>query len=463
MTHEPPVLLAHSYYLCYDPKQVGRMKPYAPLATLIAAAVLRKQGHDVRFFDAMLAPGVETFRRHLAQAAPRIVAILEDGFNFLTKMCTLRMREAACEMIREAGSAGARVVVNGPDATDHPDLYLAAGADAVIVGEAELTVAEVVRRWTEHPNQTLEDVRGLILPSVNGGGPRRTAPRAHIEDLDALPFPAWDLVDVEQYRDVWVRAHGRLSWNIVTSRGCPYRCNWCAKPQFASRYTQRSPNNVAEELAGLRASVNPDHVWFADDVFGLTGRWIEAFADEVAARDARIPFMVQSRANLMKPRTVEALTRAGAEEVWMGVESGSQRVLDAMDKDITVEQVRVATRTLRAHGVRSCWFIQLGYLGEEWEDVLLTRDLIREERPDDIGVSVSYPLPGTKFYQIVRDQLGAKQNWVDSDDLDMMFVGAFPTDFYKGVRTLLHEEVRTGQHLDAGWADLARRARDRRV
>ena len=114
-----------------------------------------------------------------------------------------------------------------------------------------------------------------------------------------MPLPAWHLVDAERYREAWTKAHGRLSWNVVTTRGCPYRCNWCAKPLFGSRYAQRSPASVAGELAALAQSVAPDHVWFADDIFGLNERWIERFAAELDARGVRIPFSMQSRVDLM--------------------------------------------------------------------------------------------------------------------------------------------------------------------
>ena len=219
---------------------------------------------------------------------------------------------------------------------------------------------------------------GLALPAraVGAFAPAvRTAPRPFVQDLDALPFPAWDLVDIPKYRAAWTGAHGRLSWNVVTTRGCPYRCNWCAKPLYGVRYAQRSPGNVADEMARLKQTVGPGHVWFADDIFGLSHRWIERFADELAARDAVIPFTMQSRVDLMTPSAVEALRRAGAEEVWMGVESGAQKILDAMDKGTTIVQVREATRLLKAAGIRASWFLQLGYPGEEWPEILATRDL----------------------------------------------------------------------------------------
>jgi anaerobic magnesium-protoporphyrin IX monomethyl ester cyclase len=404
---------------------------------------------------------VHEFVEMLDAVQPTVVGILEDNFNFLTKMCTVRMREAAFEMVRAAKARGCRVAINGADATDQTEQYLAAGADAVIVGEVELTFAELADVWSRDPDAPLEGIAGLAIQE-NGSGTRRTTPRGNIEELDSLPFPAWDLVDHEKYRAAWTGVHGRMSWNMIASRGCPYRCNWCAKPLFGSRYTQRNPASVAEEMRQLREQVAPDHLWFTDDIFGLTAPWIEEFAREVKARDARIPFLMQSRVNLMKPAVVAALAEAGAEEVWMGVESGSQKILDAMEKRTTIDQIRDATRVLRAHGVRSAWFIQLGYLGEDWADIVMTRDLIRDERPDDIGVSISYPLPGTRFYDMVKDQLGSKKNWSHSDDLTMMFHGTYQTSFYKQIRDLLHDEVRAlaaggagaAHEFDARWAEL---------
>jgi anaerobic magnesium-protoporphyrin IX monomethyl ester cyclase len=241
---------------------------------------------------------------------------------------------------------------------------------------------------------------------------------------------------------------------MISSRGCPYSCNWCAKPIFGRRYTQRSPESVVNEIAQLRRAVRPDHIWFADDIFGLTAKWVAKFADEVVARGVRTPFMIQCRADLLTPDVVAALAAAGAEEVWIGVESGSQRILDAMDKGTTVNEVRDATRALKANGIRACWFLQLGYPGETWEDLLLTRDLVRAERPDDVGVSVAYPLPGTKFHAMVRAQLGTRQNWAHTDDLAMLFHGTYSSAFYRQLRDVVHDEVRTGASNDIRWSEL---------
>ena len=230
-----------------------------------------------------------------------------------------------------------------------------------------------------------------------------------MRDLDSLPEPARDLIDVQAYWEAWQR-HGRFSMNLVTSRGCSFHCNWCAKPIWGQRYAMRSPANVAEELAMVKKVVRPDHVWFADDIFGLRPGWVTEFAREVRERDAAVPFMIQSRVDLMTDEAVKALAEAGCAEVWLGAESGSQKILDAMEKGTELGEIRAARARLKAAGIRACFFIQFGYPGETFEDILATVQLVRETLQDDIGVSVSYPLPGTRFHEMVKQQLGPKTN-----------------------------------------------------
>ncbi len=450
------ILLANSFFLRNDPKQLERMKPYPPLATLLVASALRERGHAVALFDATFAAGVDDFVHALETHRPAMVGILEDNFNYLTKMCTTRTREATLEMVAAARAFGCHVAVNGSDASDHPEPYIAAGAEAVLRAEADVSFVALAEAWRAHPVAPLDVIPGLVLPSSEGLS--MTAAAASVGNLDSLPLPAWDLVDVGAYRRAWTVAHGRLSWNVVASRGCPFGCNWCAKPIFGRRYVQRSPESVALEMRKLKDEIRPDHIWFADDIFGLTARWIVEFAEAVSRLDARIPFMMQCRADLLTPGVARALADAGAEEVWLGVESGAQSILDAMEKGTTVAEIRSATRALKANGIRACWFLQLGFPGEGWDDVLATRDLVREEQPDEIGVSVAYPLPGTKFHEMVRAQLGLHQNWEHSDDLAMLFRGTYTTSLYRHVRDALHDEVRGGGADDERWTRLAAEA-----
>ena len=435
------VLLTHSYHLYYDRKQTRKMQPYAPLGTLYAAALLRSAGVSVALFDTMLNDPDEHFHEALRRHQPKIVVVYEDNFNFLTKMCLTRMRDVAYHILELSRAAGATVVVNGSDASDHTLEYLREGFDHVLLGEAEETLLDLVLHLLKDKGPALQSISGLAYLDDANCEVVRTQRRPLMRDLDGLPFPARDLIDVDQYRNAWEKSHGYFSLNIVASRGCPYRCNWCAKPIYGDSFAVRSPRSVAEEMRQLKQEFGAAHLWFADDIFGLRPRWVCDLADEVATLDAVVPFKMQSRVDLMTTGNVRALRRAGCAEAWLGVESGSQKILDAMDKGTHVEQIAKARANLREEGIRACYFLQFGYPGETWDDIQKTVALVRETRPDDIGVSVSYPLPGTRFYERVRAQLGPKTNWSDSDDLSMMFQGAYTDKFYHALHDALHAQV----------------------
>lgn len=436
------VLLAHAYFLALDEKQASKMRPYTPLATLYVAEGLRRAGHRVAFFDAMLSAGEHEFAEALARHRPSVVVLYEDNFNFLSKMCLARMRQAALTMVADARRVGARVVVSGSDVTDRPEPYLAAGALAAAVGEGDHTVVELVDWLAAGPadGERPTHIAGLALTAPDGTT-ERTARRPNERHPDVFGRPARDLLDIDAYRRAWVDHHGHFSLNMVSTRGCPFHCNWCAKPIWGQRYAMRSAAEVAAEMADVKATIAPDHVWFADDIFGLRPSWLAEFGHEVARLDARIPFTIQSRCDLMTPEAVDGLRRAGCAEVWLGAESGSQAVLDAMDKGIKVAEIHEARARLGAAGIRAAFFLQFGYPGERWEDVLATVDMVREALPDDIGISVSYPLPGTRFHAAVADQLGAKTNWDASGDLDMMFEGTYATPFYRRLHAAVHDDL----------------------
>jgi anaerobic magnesium-protoporphyrin IX monomethyl ester cyclase len=437
------VLLGQSYYLRFDPKLWEAMQPFPPLGTLYAAALLRRQGHTVALFDAMLAGSEAEWGAALDRTRPAVAVLYEDNFNYLSKMCLLRMRQAALTMIDLARARGCTVVVAGADATDQADLYLARGADVVLLGDGEQALVELVDRLTGRTATPFAAIRGLAYRDPAGGPTVRTPRRPDLAALDTLPFPAWDLVDVPRYQEIWRRRHGYYAMNMVTTRGCPYHCNWCAKPIWGQRYYARSPENVVEELAWLKQTYQPDQIWFADDILGLKPGWLARFAALVEARQARVPFKCLSRVDLLlRPGDIDALRRAGARIVWVGAESGAQHILDAMEKGTRVEQIVEATRCLHAAGLRVGFFLQFGYPGETRADIERTLELVRTCRPDDIGLSVAYPLPGTRFHAAVREQLGVQQNWLDSNDLAMLYRGPFSTAFYRQLHTVVHKEFR---------------------
>ncbi len=409
--------------------------PYPPLGTMYAASYIRTKGYEVALFDAMLADSEDEWAKSLDEHDPQYAIIFEDNFNYLSKMCLLRMREAAFTMIEMAKRRGCTVILCGADATDHYSEYLEKGADYVLLGEGEETLAELLSQLSagKDANQVVGLASNLtLLPSR----------RPDISNLDSLPFPAWDLINIEKYKKIWRERHGYYSMNMVTTRGCPYHCNWCAKPIWGQRYNSRSPENVAAEMKWLKENFAPDHIWFADDIFGLKPNWVERFAELLRENDSVIPFKCLKRADLVTEKTASALAKAGCKTIWLGAESGSQKILDAMDKGDKVEDIYLAAELLHKNGIEVGFFLQFGYPGETWDDVQMTLKMMRDCAPDDIGISVSYPLPGTKFFERVKMELGEKQNWIDSDDLAMLYHGPFPQRFYRILHGRVHHEFR---------------------
>ncbi|MCB0533647.1 MAG: B12-binding domain-containing radical SAM protein [Lewinellaceae bacterium] len=460
------ILFTHSYFYRFDPKQWKAQQPYPPYGTMMAAAVMRDCGFSVDLFDTNLRHSADEILPVLEARSPRYLVIYDDGFNYLTKMCLTRMREAAFAMAKYGKKQGCTVIVCSSDSTDHYAEYLDEGADFVILGEGEIALRELILAL-EAGKTDFSDILGIAYSNADCGlritdypslpenepirtphSAIRTPQRPVLTDLDSLPDPAWDLVDMEAYRGVWMAAHGTFSLNLATTRGCPYKCNWCAKPIYGNRYNSRSPERVAAEIEMLIARYGVRHFWMADDIFGLKPRWVQDFRDVVQARGLNFSYKIQSRVDLLlKEDSIDALVASGLKQVWVGAESGSQAILDAMDKGTTVEEIRAATRLLKQKGVEVCFFLQFGYLGETRADIEKTIALVEELLPHDIGISVSYPLPGTKFYDKVKNLLGEKQNWADSDDLAMLYPATFSPAYYRRLHRLVHKRFRLRQGL----------------
>lgn len=439
------VLFSHSYFLRFDPKQWKIQQPFPPLATIYAAALLRGHGYEVALFDSMFCRDPNEIRPYMESKNADYFIVYDDGFNYLTKMCLTNMREAAFKMIGIAKGQGIKVIVSSSDSTDHPDLYLDAGADFIIYGEGERTLEELLDSL-ENKIKDLSTVNGLIYR--HEGKMIKTTRRDVLKDLDQLPSPAWDLVDIDTYKKIWLDKHGFFSINISTTRGCPFHCNWCAKPIYGNRYSVHSPARVAEELKFLQENFGADHFWMTDDIFGLKPNWISEFSKEVEKKDLKFSYKIQSRVDLLlQEDTIDSLAKSGCETVWVGAESGSQKILDAMDKGTTVEQIHKATRLLKQKGIKPAFFLQFGYPGESKQDIDQTLEMVMELMPDDIGISVSYPLPGTKFYENVKNELNSKSNWTDSDELAMMFKNTYPAKYYKLLQRLVHRRYRTRQGM----------------
>lgn len=440
------ILVASNDVLALNPHEAAVGKPYPPLSALVMSAQLIRAGHSVTLFDPMfLQPDAleSGLREALERARPDAVVLAADDHAVHQKMCLSVLRDAMRRMVGVVKATGARVLVAGPDASTWPEAYRQ--ADDVVLGDP----AGVVVAWAAGE-------RGIVgVEGAQGAGGRVPL----IADLDALPDPAWELADLDRYKQHWISRHGYWELNVWTTRGCPYKCNWCAKPTWGRSYHARSPERVAAELERLRQTAGMDRIWFTDDIFALKAEWLRRFRDVLKHP---VPYRCLSRVDLMKSESFTAdLAATGCREVWVGAESGSDRVLAAMDKDSTVAEIASATALLRKHGVKICFFLQLGYPGETVEDVLSTVQMVRDLKPDEIGVSVSYPHPGTGFYARVAEGLKG-QSWGASMDNKPLFEAPYRDAFYTAAKEVLRSEHSAGRagvmlrgflrHPDAGGA-----------
>lgn len=388
------ILLCSSYYIAYEPMKGAREQPYAPLGILYLASYLReKSNFSVGVFDATFSDGIPAFEKVLQQMKPPIVGI--QGF--------ITTRSHTIEMIRIAKKAGSVVVVGGADPSSSWEDYLRWGADYVAVGEGELTLVNLMNYLEGRADTTPpENIPGLVY--VSNGTIHQTGSYLRIEDLDSIPFPAYDLIDVEQYLATWYKYNGYTSMHILTSRGCPFSCAWCSKAVFGKSFRQRSVENVIEEIRLLHNKYHPDHLTIEDDTFGLNKKWLSRWCDIMRKEKFNIKFRCFSRVDIVNKEMLQQLKTSGCSHIHLGVESGSQRILDSMNKGTKVEDIYRSSKLIKDMEIGLGYFIMFGYLGETFDDIHKTEQLIFDIVPDTLGLSIAHPIPGTAFYDHVKNQ-----------------------------------------------------------
>jgi radical SAM superfamily enzyme YgiQ (UPF0313 family) len=404
------IALVHPLFIEKDPVEKKIMTPYFPLGLMYIASVLRGNGYEVELFDCTFRRDFSDFENYIKLKKPKIVGI--------TSLITIRRN--ALILAEIAHRYGAKVILGGPDPTALPERYLLYKTsdgefpvDIVVFDEGEITMLELANFLLNNEGYNdLREIPGLRLRDENGKI-ISTPPRPLIQNLDSLPFPARDLVDMDDYRRAWKKAHGYWSLTIINSRGCPYHCAWCQKAVFGRKYRIRTPENSAEEMKLLKNVFSPDFIRVVDDITGVQKNWVLKWSQEVIKRNAIIPFECLTRVNLASEDMLKALKDMGCEKIYFGAESGSQKVLDAMEKGITVEQIYKASELCKKLGIKTYFFMMVGYPGEEIEDLKLSVKLLRETLPDEFSTTIAYPLPGTKFYEQVRDRLMFEsQEWM---------------------------------------------------
>lgn len=441
------VLLTHAYYLYEDPAERRVMKPYPPLGLLYVAAYLRSQNFDVEVLDSTFMSREE----HLASVRAARAPVVGVYVNLMTRANALKVINAAKE-------TGSRVVLGGPEPVNHSEEYLQRGVDAVVAGEGEHTLAELIPLLQEPGPHSLDKVAGVICRDSRGDI-CRSPPRAQIRLLDDLPFPARDMLDMSQYMDTWRKHHGAGSVSLITARGCPYTCRWCSHSVYGFTYRHRSPENVASEVEHIRDTYNPDQVWYADDVFTMSRHWLRAYCEELERRGLFFPFETISREDRLDEEMVELLARLGCYRLWVGAESGSQRVLDAMDRRTDARRMREVIGMLKDYGIRTGTFIMLGYENETWDDIDRTAEHLRQSLPDDVLTTLAYPIKGTSYYDDVESRLVINGDWESISDRDIFVSGRYSRRFYRHAQQWLGSEIQLAQEKNSKGLNLIRRAK----
>jgi len=432
----PDLLLTHGYFLYEDPKELQIMKPYAPLGLLYVCSHLRRCGFEVEVFDTTFSTRDVLFR-YLRAERPSILGVYAN----------LMTRSNVVEILRVARQSGWRTVVGGPEPGANVAEYLAAGAEFVVLGEGELTMQELLAALKSRNREPYSKIAGLAYLERDGSV-QYTAPRAQIPDLDAQPWPARDAIDIDRYVRTWRDAHGQGSVSFITARGCPYRCQWCSHQVFGLTHRRRNPLMVVQEVEWLLDRYRPDMMWIADDVFTIHHAWMRAYAAEMKRRGLRIPFECISRADRLNAEIADLLAELGCFRLWIGSESGSQRILDAMQRGVKVEQVQRAVEICRSRGIQTGMFLMWGYEGEDISDIEATIEHVKRTQPDVFFTTVAYPIKGTPYYEEVRDRLVMPESWRSSSDRDFRIKGRHSRRFYQYADRLLKDEVALAKVTD---------------
>lgn len=412
------ILLTHGYFLAEDPHERQIMKPYPPLGILYISSYLKSVGFDVQVYDSTFGSMAE-FKALIQQQRPSVVGIY---VNMMTKRNVL-------PMIAFCKAKGCTVVLGGPDVPYYARQYLEHGADVIVRGEGEYTLAELLPAIAKTGVHRLHDVAGIAFMD-DTGQLVETDPRPLMADLSAHPWPDREAIDMQQYMDTWQTHHGHSMVSVIHARGCPYTCTWCSHSVFGNTHRRRTPEDAADELLHIKERYNPDRIWYADDVFAINRRWLLAYAEALKARGVRIPFECISRADRLNEEVINTLVEMGCFRLWNGSESGSQRILDAMQRKVQAEDVQQKTHMLREAGIETGMFIMLGYHSETVADLEATLDHLKKANPDILLTTVAYPIKGTPYYAEVESDVLRSGDWASSSDRDLTVAGRYSRRFY---------------------------------
>ncbi|MBK8391301.1 MAG: B12-binding domain-containing radical SAM protein [Saprospiraceae bacterium] len=416
------IVFTHAYFLEQDPKEKVIMKPYPPLGILYLSAWLEKFGIENEVFDSTFS-NPDKQRQYLLENQPDILAVYS---NLMSK---IQVGQLLHFIRNHPNLAKTLVVIGGPDVSHNIENYLGLGADIVVIGEGEQTMLEIAQAWKNGLHSQFGHVDGLAFRD-EAGAIIQTNPRVKISDLETLPLPNRSKIDLQKYLDVWKKHHGYSTISVSTQRGCPYTCKWCSTAVYGQSYRRRTPKSVVDELAFLQKNYQADQIWFVDDVFTVSHKWLTAFRDEMVSRGINFPFECITRADRLNADVITILKEAGCFRVWIGAESGSQKILDAMDRRVDAQWVQSMIIEARKQGIEAGTFIMLGYPGETETDIVQTLDHLRKSNPDLYTITVAYPIKGTGLYEETQSHHKTPDDWANSTDRQIDFTRTYPRKYY---------------------------------
>ncbi len=412
------LLFTHAYYLSDDVKEQKIMKPYPPLGLLYVSAYLKSKNIPNDVFDTTFSSQQEQLN-FILEKQPKVICIYT---NLMTKIEVVKL----VKILKTEKYSYPKIVLGGPDVTYNIENYLKAGADFLVIGEGEETTFELYQAIINQTN--LKEVDGIAF--LENNQVIETKSRTKFKELDQLPLPNRDAISMQKYLDTWKNNHGQSSMTISTQRGCPYTCKWCSTAVYGQSYRRRPAQLVASEMKTLKEKYNPDAIWFVDDVFTVSHKWLLDFRSEVKKQNAIIPFECITRAERLNDEILELLKEIGCFRIWIGAESGSQKIIDLMDRRVDINHVKTMIQKTNAIGIETGTFVMVGYPEETQKDIEQTIQYLKEANPTHYTITIAYPIKGTSLYNEIEDKITHRPNWETSTDREIDFKRTYPRRFY---------------------------------
>lgn len=427
------IVFTHGYFLYEDEKEQKVMKPYPPLGLQYISSYLEHNGFPNAIFDTTFS-SFEALQKYLEKEPPSLLGIYT---NLMTKLNVLHIIRMAKEspILKHI-----RIVLGGPEVRHHREDFLRYGADIIVFGEGEATMLELARHFEAGGAMELGHIQGVAYLDEEGNV-ADTGDRPFLPDLDSLPLPGREKIPLQQYFDAWRRRHGYSMISISTMRGCPYSCKWCSRAVYGKSYRRRSPAKVVEEIAWLKEHYDFDRIWFVDDVFTINHGWLREFACQIQEKGLATPYEAISRADRMNEEVIQLLRDSGCFRIWIGAESGSQRILDAMNRMVKVEKAGEMIQLARLYGIEAGSFIMLGYPGETEADIRTTLRFLKRSRPDHFTLTIAYPIKGTPMYEEVESSFLKNLPWERSTSRDIDFKRPYSRTYYHHAMNWIQREM----------------------